>query len=158
MIIRKIEKKDNLQVEQLIKTIMTEYACVGQGFSIEDAEVKSMFEHYQDPGHIFYVIANEDGKILGCGGIGQLKNADSDHCELKKMYFYSELRGLGYGSKLINMLIDFSKLHYKVIYIETMKNMTDALKLYHKCGFVYLDTGLGKTGHFNCDTFMALKL
>ena len=92
--IRSVRLADNSQVSDLIKTVMTEFGCVGDGYSIADPEVDAIFQAYQEPGHKFWVIADGE-KILGCGGIGTLDEAEDDVCELKKMYFFAELRGKG---------------------------------------------------------------
>ena len=84
--LRPIEQTDNSQVAKIIRTVMTEYGAVGDGFSIQDPEVDHMFEAYQDPRAIYLVLVS-NGQVLGCGGIAPLKGGDADTCELKKMYF-----------------------------------------------------------------------
>jgi len=151
--IRPINQADNPAVADLIKKVMTSYKCVGEGYSIEDPEVNDMFGAYNDPRSIFYVIESED-KILGCGGIAQLAGGDEDVCELKKMYFYPELRGKGYGRKLMDLLLkDAPRLGYKKCYLETVERMQRANDLYNKYGFTKLSSQEGNTGHCGCDTF-----
>ena len=128
--IRSVRLADNSQVSDLIKTVMTEFGCVGDGYSIADPEVDAIFQAYQEPGHKFWVIADGE-KILGCGGIGTLDEAEDDVCELKKMYFFAELRGKGFGRELIELCLREAKMMgYRKCYIETVARMTSAIRLY----------------------------
>lgn len=150
-----IQKSDNAAVKQVIETVMTEFQCVGDGFSILDPELSDMYQAYADLDHIFYVV-KENETIKGCGGIGRLPGED-DLCELKKMYFYPELRGKGAGKLLMQKLLQFAKLHYDGVYIETTLQMIQAQKLYEQFGFVSIKNPLGNTGHHGCDRFYLLQ-
>lgn len=157
-LIRPIEKNDNPAVEQIIKQVMTEFACVGEGYSIEDPEVKDMFTAYQQKGARFFVI-EMGGEVLGCGGYAALEGAQSHICELRKMYFLSKLRGMGMGQKLLNHCIEMAKKDaYSIMYLETVERMTAANALYQKRGFKALKQSLGHTGHSSCDAFYMLDL
>ena len=103
--IRLIEKNDNAVVADIIHLVMTEFEAVGCGYSINDSEVDNMYTAYAPDRHAFYVI-ELDGQVLGCGGFGPLTGAGEDICELRKMYFKSELRGLGVGTQLLNLCLE----------------------------------------------------
>lgn len=155
---RLIEPKDNKDLEAVIKTVMTEFGCVGTGYSIEDEEVLAMYDAYSDERSCYYVI-ELNGKVAGGGGISQLEGGDPSICELKKMYFYQELRGMGVGKTLMDMLLDKAKhLGYQQCYLETVERMSAANHLYHKYGFDKSDTQQGQTGHTGCDTFYSKYL
>ncbi|MBT8233215.1 MAG: GNAT family N-acetyltransferase [Saprospiraceae bacterium] len=150
--IREITSQDNTEVCTLITTVMTEFECVGEGFSINDAEVKCMSEAYADA-QSYFLVVELDGKIAGCGGIGPLKGS-TDICELRKMYFYPNLRGLGIGQKVLDLCLEKAKsLGYKQCYLETVARMTKAKKLYAKNGFKPLNQNVGNTGHSSCDSY-----
>lgn len=149
-IIRPIEKRDNEQIAQIIRSVMTEYGATGTGYSIMDNEVDRMYEAYSDRAK--YYVVEKDGKILGGSGVSQLIGGDEDTCELKKMYFLNELRGLGFGEKLLELCLEAVKeLGYKKCYLETLSHMHAAQKLYEKFGFKKLDKPMGNTGHFKCN-------
>jgi len=158
--IRPIELTDNSSVAHIIRTVMTEFECVGEGYSINDPEVDAMFEAYDKENEMFYVIENESTKkLLGCGGIAHLKDAEPNVCELQKMYFLNELRGYGMGSRLLEICLSMAKeLGYSKCYLETTKRMTSANKLYQKNGFKPLNASEGNTGHCACDSFYMLEL
>ena len=80
-------------------------------------------------------------------------------CELQKMYFLPEARGLGFGTQLMQLCLENAKMFgFKSCYLETLPQMEDAQKLYVKAGFEYLDKPLGSTGHTSCPIWMLKKL
>ncbi|WP_367388918.1 GNAT family N-acetyltransferase [Lewinella sp. LCG006] len=157
-ILRPIQAADNAQVAKIIRQVMTEFSCVGPGFSIEDPEVDHMYEAYQGDKAAFFVVEHQ-GQVLGCGGFGPLSGGDGATCELKKMYFLSEIRGHGMGKKLLNHCIEAAtQKGYQRMYLETVNRMTSANALYRLRGFQQLQGAEGATGHSSCDTFYALAL
>jgi len=157
-ILRPIQAADNANVARIIRQVMTEFGCVGPGFSIEDPEVDHMYEAYQGDHAAFFVIEHQ-GQVLGCGGFGPLAGGDGTTCELKKMYFLSELRGQGMGKKLLNHCMETAaQKGYQRMYLETVNRMTSANALYRLSGFQPLQGAEGATGHSSCDTFYALSL
>ena len=156
--LRPIQAEDNEQVARLIRTVMTEFGAVGAGYSITDPEVDHMSAAYQQPGAAFFVI-EKDGQIMGCGGIARLEGGTAEVCELRKMYFYPELRGLGLGKRLLKQCLDAAReLGYRSCYLETLERMWQANKLYEKMGFRPLSCQMGETGHSKCDRFLVLAL
>jgi len=156
--IRPIDRSDNAVVADIIRLVMTEFKAVGCGYSINDSEVDDMYTAYAPARSAFYVV-ELDGKVLGCGGFGPLAGAEKETCELRKMYFKSELRGMGVGARLLNLCLDeAAESGYQFCYLETMDTMQQAQNLYGKHGFNYLDEPMGKTGHSSCGTWMAREL
>lgn len=150
--IRPIQIQDIKGVESLIKTVMPEYGATGPGFAIHDPEVLNMFEAYDKPKHAYFVVT--DGKeIFGGGGIAPLAGEEAV-CELRKMYFKKQIRGMGLGQKLMEICLDMAKnMGYKKCYLETLVSMKEAQKLYLRNGFEPLCKPMGNTGHFSCDSF-----
>ncbi len=71
------------------------------------------------------------------------------------MYFLSEARGLGLGTKMMERCLEKAKeFGYEKCYLETMPYMIDAQKLYTRSGFEYLEEPLGNTGHNACPVWM----
>ena len=152
-LIRPILPSDNPQVEKLIVSVMSDFGCVGEGYSSSDPEVKSMYEAYKIPRAKFYVIECE-GKIYGCGGLAPLEDGDPQVCELRKMYFYNEIRGYGFGRRLLQICIDDAHAFgFRKMYLETVERMNQARKLYLGFGFQPIDHSMGHTGHSGCDNF-----
>lgn len=156
--IRKIEKKDNPAIQKLIETVMTEFGAVGEGFSIMDPEVKSMFESYSNEKAAFF-IAEINNEIVGGAGIAQLKGTDDKICELKKMYILPEARGKKIGKALMEKCLEAAKkIGFQFCYLETLSNMESANILYEKYGFERLTKPMGNTGHFGCNKWFMKKI
>lgn len=158
IIIRQISSQDNPQMANVIRTVMPEFGAGGQGFAIHDKEVDDLHAAYNNA-RAAYFVCEEQGKIIGGGGVAQLEGGPEDTCELKKMYFLPKGRGRGLGQRLLSSCIAAAKERgFKNCYIETFNTMKDAMKLYEKNGFKKISGSLGNTGHFGCDTFYLLRL
>ncbi len=157
-IIRPILKKDNKQIANVIRTVLLELGVPKVGTAYADKTLSTMYELYQKPRAIYFVIEEQD-RIIGGGGISQLDNFKGNICELQKMYFLSEVRGKGYGKMMIDLCltsaIDFG---FEKCYLETMTYMEVAQKLYEKNGFYYIDGPMGDTGHYSCSVHMLKDL
>lgn len=161
--IRLIESGDNPAVCQLIMDILATFGCIGEGYASGDSETQRMYDAYQKPDSRYWVIADkQNGRILGAGGFSRLKGSTEEEsiCEMQKLYFYEELRGLGFGRKLIEMIIaEAARVGFKNMYLETIPTMEAAQALYRKYGFEYIDTHRGNTGHHvRCKVYMLRQL
>lgn len=122
-VIRKIKKEDNQEVAQLIRSVFDEMEIPKVGTAYEDPCLDLMFEEYNKPKSVYLVVENE-GKIVGCAGIAPLENGDPKVCELQKMYFLPETRGLGIGSKMMEKCLEKARnFGFEKCYIETMPFM-----------------------------------
>jgi putative acetyltransferase len=158
MTIRKIEKKDNEALGTIVQIVLMEMGAPKVGTAYADPYLFSLFETYNKPNAVYFVVENEE-RVIGGAGIGQLENAAANICELQKMYFLPEARGLGLGTKLMNLCLQAAKdFGYKQCYLETMTYMDDAQKLYKKVGFKLLDAPMGCTGHTSCPVWMLKDL
>ncbi len=156
--IRSIQKRDNDQVARLIRTVMTEFRAVGDGYSIGDPEVDDMYGNYRNKRSCYYVITSGD-QVVGCGGLGPLDGGDKFTCEMRKMFFLRETRGIGLGRRLLLLLLDEARSRdYKKCYLETLDRMWQANELYQKNGFQLIEKPMGTTGHGSCDRWYLLHL
>ena len=158
MRIREIQFGDNSQLEALIKTTFLELELPLTGTVYEDVETTQMFESYQDDAAI-YVVVEDNGLVKGGAGIKALAGEETAVCELQKMYLASDLRGKGYGKKLMEVCLDAAKsMGYKQCYLETLSELKAAQELYKHYGFEYLNTAIGNTGHSSCGIRMIKTL
>jgi putative acetyltransferase len=158
MEIRLIEKKDNEQVAQVIRKVLEEFDVPKVGTAYADPQLDAMFQTYQELRFAYFVI-EKDGEIVGCAGIAPLVNASPEVCELQKMYFLPETRGLGLGTLMMNKCLEAAKeFGFEKCYLETMPYMKAAQKLYRKSGFDYLTKPMGCTGHSSCPVWMLKEL
>ena len=156
---RTIHSEDSPAIARIIRTVMPEFGCVGEGYSINDEEVDDMYAAYHNDRSLYLVLENERGEVVGGGGIAPLANGDADTCELKKMYFLNSARGQGCGRLLVERLLEVAqKIGYRNCYIETVRQMERATALYQSFGFEPLPAPLGNTGHSSCDLYFLKKL
>ena len=158
MQIRKIKKEDNAQIANVIREVFISDDYPKTGTAFADSQLDFMFETYDKPKSIYFVV-EENNKIIGGAGVSQLDNSDENICELQKMYFLKEARGKGIGYEMILKCLEKAKeFGYDKCYLETLPNMLAAQKLYQKVGFQYLEEPLGCTGHASCPVWMIKDL
>jgi putative acetyltransferase len=156
--IRPIEPRDNAAVASIIRTVMPEFGADGPGFAIHDAEVDDMHAAYSRTCCAYFVV-ERDGKVIGGGGVAPLDGGDAEVCELRKMYFLAEARGIGAGASMMQRCLDVAReLQFKRCYLETLTGMDAAQSLYRKHGFQSIAAPMGGTGHFSCDRFYIREL
>ncbi len=162
--LRLIKQEDNAAVAHVIRTVMPEFNCVGDGFSINDPEVENMYAAYDLPNGAFFVLEEEGERagaksIVGVGGYAPLTGGPPGVCELRKMYVLRGGRGRGGGRLLMEACIAGARsAGFTQMYLETVNAMTDAAAVYKKYGFRYIEGPLGGTGHTGCDRFMLRAL
>jgi putative acetyltransferase len=156
--IRPIEPRDDDAVAAIIRAVMPEFGAGGEGFAIHDAEVDAMCATYRKPRSAYFVVEIH-GKVVGGGGVAPLEDGDPDLCELRKMYFLPEARGLGAGNAMIVRCLEAGRAFgFKRCYIETLTGMDAAQALYRKHGFAPLCAPMGNTGHHGCDRWFLRAL
>ena len=158
IIIREIQKADNVAIAKVIRNVLIEHNVPKVGTAYADPSLNFMFENYSEEKSAYFIVEKE-GKIIGGAGIAPLENGPKEICELQKMYFLPEARGLGLGVKLMEVCLEKARqFEFKKCYLETMPYMTNAQNLYKKSGFQYLDKPLGNTGHNACPVWMLKEL
>ncbi len=158
MIIREIQPQDNEQIANVIRQVFISDDYPKTGTAFADLQLDFMFETYDKPKSIYFVV-EIDGKIVGGAGVSQLDNSDENICELQKMYFLQEARGKGIGFEMIQKCLTKAKeFGYEKCYLETLPEMLAAQSLYKKVGFEYLCEPLGGTGHTSCPVWMIKDL
>jgi putative acetyltransferase len=158
IVIREITKADNEQIAKVIRAVLIEFGVPKVGTAYADKALDCMTETYDNPKSTYFVI-DKNGSIIGGAGVAQLDNYDGNVCELQKMYFLPEARGVGLGSKMMQVCLDQAKAFgFEQCYLETLPYMEDARKLYAKVGFRSLDGPMGDTGHYSCNLWMLKDL
>ena len=155
--IRNIHPNDNKELATIVRDTLAEFGANHPGTVYYDPTTDALYELFQKPGSIYYV-AELNGELLGGAGIYPSDGLPEETCELVKMYLLPKARGLGLGKTLIEKVLAFAKESgYKNVYIETMPELKQAMKVYEKFGFRYLDGPMGNTGHTGCSVWMLLK-
>jgi len=156
---RTIRPEDDAAVAAIIRLVMPEFGADGPGFAIHDPEVDHMSAAYSASGAAYFVVVDEDDRLVGGAGIAALEGGEPGVCELRKMYFLPETRGKGMGEILLHHCLTVARsLGYQTCYLETLTGMDRAIHLYTKLGFKPLCAPLGRTGHGGCDHWFARAL
>ncbi len=156
--LRTIQKEDNVQLAQIIRDTLTEFKANKPGTVYYDETTDQLFELFQKPGSIYFVALMDD-ELVGGGGIYPSDGLPNGTCELVKMYLLPEARGIGLGKRIIEECLAFAKENgYTQVYIESMPELENALKVYEKFGFKYISAPLGNTGHHGCEKWMLRSL
>ncbi len=157
-VIRPIEPRDDAAMAAIIRTVMPEFGATGSGFAINDPEVDWMSRAYA-AGRSAYFVVEHEGRVVGGGGIAPLAGGDGETCELRKMYFLPPARGLGAGAAMMARCLEAARAFgFTRCYLETLRGMDAAMRLYERTGFRRIDAPLGATGHGGCNAFYLLPL
>lgn len=156
--IQPITGKQNDEICAIIKAVGAEFGAVGEGFGPSDPEVLAMSHYYTLDRKSLYLVATLNGKIVGGCGLAPF-NDSAQVCELKKLFLLPESRGLGLGKQLSKQCLVFAKEQgFEQCYLDTLKSMVSAIKLYETLGFEHLDKPLTGTEHGGCDVWMLKQL
>lgn len=156
--LRAILPRDDGTIAAIIREVMPAFGASGAGFALHDPEVDWMSRAYALPRHAYFVIERE-GRVLGGAGVAPLAGADASICELRKMYFLPEARGIGVGTAMMARCLDAARgFGYSHCYLETLTGMDAAQRLYERSSFLRIDGPLGATGHGGCNRFYLLDL
>jgi len=156
--IRPISIADNPLIATIIRSCLTEFGANKPGTVYYDKTTDQLFELFQENG-AGYFIAEQDGQVVGGGGIFPSPGLPAGTCELVKMYLLPLARGTGIGATLMNRCLGKAKeMGFVNMYIETLPELKKAISVYEKFGFIYLDNPLGNTGHFGCSVWMLKSL
>ena len=157
-LIRPIQPTDDAAMAAIIRAVMPDFGACGPGFAINDPEVDWLSRAYAQPRSAYFVV-EVDGRVLGGGGVAPLEGGPPGTCELRKMYFLPQARGLGAGTAMMRQCLEAARrFGFSQCYIETLRSMEAAMRLYEKSGFTPLPAPLGATGHGGCDRWYALAL
>jgi putative acetyltransferase len=155
---RPIEEKDNKEIAELIRTVFREFNIHRPGTVYFDPTTDNLFELFRASGSE-YLIAEEDGIIIGGCGVYPTPGLPEGCAELVKFYLSASQRGKGIGWKLLEKSFDYAKKSgYRQLYLESLPELSRAISLYEKAGFRFIEGSMGKSGHFGCNIWMLKDL
>jgi putative acetyltransferase len=97
-----------------------------------EAELKGLPGYFAPPGGAL-LVAEEDGKVVGCVALRQL---DDSACEMKRMFVSSDFHGHGVGRALAGAIIERAReLGYSRMMLDTGPAQREAQGLYRRLGF-----------------------
>jgi putative acetyltransferase len=156
--IRKIIKSDNELIAAIIRRSLEEFNANKPGTVYYDPTTDNLETVFKTP-RSAYFIAELNGLIVGGAGIFPTEGLDEKTCELVKMYVTSNARGKGIAGILLQNCIHEAKANlFENMYLETMPELTYAIKMYEKSGFEFIKNPMGCSGHTGCNLFMIKRL
>lgn len=157
--LRPLTAADNAHIAAVIRQVSAEFGLTAdKGYTVSDPNLDHLFELYSAPGSAYWVV-EQDGEVVGGGGVAPLQGSESDVCELQKMYFLPAARGQGLAGTLALQAMDFARAQgFTRCYLETTAALGRAITLYEKLGFAYIDGPMGSTGHVDCEVRMLKTL
>ncbi len=118
---------------KLVSSVLAEFRLP---FDLEskDADLTDIEGMYFQSGGVFEVIKDKSGRILGTYGLFPLNDIT---CELRKMYFLPEIRGIGLGREVLDRAVAHAqRLGFRSVVLETISVLERAIHLYTRFGFV----------------------
>src|ERR1043166_2413222 len=133
VVIREATNEDRDAVINLIAGVLAEFHLPFD-LGSKDADLADIETMYLKAGGVFEVIVDKSGRLLGTYGLFPLND---NACELRKMYFLPEIRGIGLGREILARAVDHARrLGFKTIVLETITVLQRAIRLYTRFGFV----------------------
>jgi len=155
---RLIEERDNKEIAELIRTVFREFDIHRPGTVYFDPTTDNLFGLFRTTGSE-YLIAEENGVIIGGCGVYPTPGLPEGCAELVKFYLSASQRGKGIGWKLMEKSFNSAKKNgYRQLYLESLPELSKAISLYEKAGFKFIDGPMGKSGHFGCKIWMLKDL
>ncbi len=156
--VTQIQKLHNKSIAQIIRSSLEEFDIDLAGTVYVDPYLDDMYSHFTVPAKVYF-IAIDNNEVIGGSGIAPLDDTSTEVCELQRMFVTKRSRGKGVGKMLMDACLKQAKdMGFKQCYLETLAPMKDAIKLYERTGFKYLDAPMGNTGHYSCQTWMTINL
>ena len=126
-------------------------------FYVEDIDHQILSKpkkYIVDPGG-FILMARDKDKVIGTVALMATAN---QQLELSKMAVDQNYQGMGIGEKLVNAAIQqYQATEFKELVLESNRQLTPALNLYDKVGFVEIPSPHEKSQYSRSDIYMVYQ-
>lgn len=157
-IFRPIASRDDGQIAALIRRSLSQRGLDLPGTAYFDPHLDRFSDHYAHATEgAYFVLVDERDQVLG--GVGFDRYSGFPACaELQKLYLEKAHWGKGLGRKMLEYAIDQAKERgYERMYLETHTALTEAMRLYEKLGFRFIEKPAGVL-HTAMDRFAIKEL
>lgn len=155
---RQLLREDNIRMAQIIRSALKEHGVDKPGTVFTDPTTDDLFALFQSF-NSRYIIAEENGRIVGGAGVFPTTGLPEKCAELVKLYVDQNYRNQGIGIELMKRCEGIaSELGYTQLYLETLLELERACSLYERMGYRKLSGPLGDSGHFACSLWMLKTL
>jgi putative acetyltransferase len=157
-VIRPLEARDELAADAVIRAVRREFGVTGDGFDDRESTTPDLVSIYDAPRSAYFVVERA-GLVLGGAGIAPYGGAQSEICELQRMYLLPAARGTGLGRALLAKCLAAARtFRYRRCYLETAASLATARRLYLHAGFREVAESPGQPVHPSCDAYYVLDL
>ena len=133
LVICEASNDDCERVINLVSSVLDEFQLPFEPDS-KDADLADIEMMYIKAGGWFEVIEDKSGRLLGTYGLFPLNDIT---CELRKMYFLPEIRGIGMGREVLERAVSHARrLGFRTMVLETISVLERAIHVYQRFGFV----------------------
>lgn len=158
VLLRPLEEKDNIELAALIRQVFREFKIDMPGTVYTDPTTDNLYELFQNKKSVYWV-AEVEGEIAGGCGIYPTPALPANHAELVKFYLLQKFRGLGIGKRLMEACFKSAvEIGYTNLYLESFPELSTAVGMYKKSGFIHIPAPMGNSGHFACTIWMLKNL
>lgn len=158
MMIRRIKKKDNAKMAEIIRNSLSEFNAAKPGTVYFD-EITDHLSDLFNTKRCGYFVMEINNELAGGSGIFPTKGLPEDTCELVKMYVAKNFRNSGIGQTLLEKCLEEAKRkEFTKMYLESMPELINAIGMYQKNGFTNISGPLGNSGHTGCSVWMVRDL
>lgn len=156
--IRPVSPEDNQRLAEIIRGIFIEYSAEKKGTVYSDPTTDHLYELFQVKKSALWLVELK-GEIMGCCGIFPTEGLNPNCVELVKYYIHSKGRGLGLGKALMEKCLASAKnLGFSEVYIESLPEFKEAVRIYQRQGFEELAQPLTDFGHPGCTLWFLKSL
>lgn len=156
--VRPVRFEDNQKLAEIIRGIFIEYSAEKNGTVYSDPSTDHLYELFQEKKSALWLVELK-GEIVGCCGIFPTKGLNPSCVELVKYYIHPKGRGLGLGKALMEKCLASAKeLGFSEVYIESLPEFKEAVRIYNSQGFEQLYQPLTEFGHSGCTLWFLKSL
>lgn len=129
-----VRSEDDLKVTKELFYEYTTWLDIDLNFQSFATEMATFPGKYTPPTGELFLARRTQGYPIGCVALRALSG---DACEMKRLFVKDSAKGMGVGKALVQTIIAAAKnLGYRSMRLDTLSNMTAALKLYRSLGFI----------------------
>ena len=136
IVYKKLETEEEIYMAKELILEYIKWLNTDLSFQNIDDELNNFPQKYKSPNGEF-IIAKENNNVIGCVAIKRLENKI---CEMKRLFVKDEYKRKGIGKKLVEKIIEESKMkNYEKMRLDTLNTMKAALDIYYENGFYEIE-------------------
>ncbi|MFT9232995.1 MAG: GNAT family N-acetyltransferase [Bifidobacterium sp.] len=156
--IRRISASYNRYVKTIVREGLARFGLDIPGTAYYDPQLEDLNDFYEsdsaDLGRAYYVVVDEDERVIGGAGYAHFSGLAPDIAELQKLYVTPEGQGYAVSYRLIETIEKAAREDgYRMLYLETHHALVAAMHVYERSGFQLLDEPLAQPSHDTMDRF-----